>query len=175
MVGSLPLSRRDERGGWGGSRYCRCVSIVCASPNNLLFPFYPCLSVFICGFNVYMQKESNRPRRVAELIKRELALLIPRELNDPSVHKITLTGAEVARDLAFVRIYFSLLGSAEEAKKVAKALNRAAGFLRHALSGRLVLRTVPELRFYFDESVERGARIDSLIERALTEDKTRKE
>jgi ribosome-binding factor A len=118
-----------------------------------------------------MQKESNRPRRVAELIRRELAMLIPRELDDPHAHQITITGAEVSRDMSSARIYYSLLSGAAEAKQTTKSLNRAAGFLRHVLMERVSLRSVPALRFYFDESVERGARIDSLIEQAITEDK----
>lgn len=122
-----------------------------------------------------MQKVSNRPRRVAELIRRELAMLIPRELDDPKAHQITLTGVEMSRDMSSARIYFSLLSGAVEAKKMTKSLNRAAGFLRHALMGRVSLRAVPALRFYFDESVERGARIDSLIEQAISEDKSHKE
>jgi ribosome-binding factor A len=121
-----------------------------------------------------MIKDSNRPRRVAELIRRELAVLIPRELDDPHAHQITLTGAEVSRDLSSARIYFSLLSGMSEAKQVVKSLNRAAGFLRHALMGRVTLRTVPALRFYFDESIERGAKIDALIEMAISEDKDRK-
>lgn len=120
-----------------------------------------------------MQKDSNRPRRVAELIRRELAVLIPRELDDPHAHQITLTSAEVSRDLSSARIYFSLLSGASEAKQVVKSLNCAAGFLRHVLMGRVTLRTVPALRFYFDESVERGAKIDALIEMAKSEDKDR--
>ncbi|MEW6331081.1 MAG: 30S ribosome-binding factor RbfA [Pseudomonadota bacterium] len=122
-----------------------------------------------------MKTESNRPRRVAELIRRELAMLIPRELDDPHAHQITITGAEVSRDMSSARIYYSLLSGAAEAKQTTKSLNRAAGFLRHALMERVSLRTVPALRFYFDESVERGARIDSLIEQAISEDKTHKE
>ncbi|OGI49254.1 MAG: ribosome-binding factor A [Candidatus Muproteobacteria bacterium RIFCSPHIGHO2_12_FULL_60_33] len=118
-----------------------------------------------------MKTVSNRPRRVAELIRRELAMLIPRELDDPHAHQITLTGAEVSRDMSSARIYFSLLSGVAEAKQVTKSLNRAAGFLRHALMGRVSLRTVPALRFYFDESVERGARIDTLIDQAISEDK----
>ncbi|MHB1142511.1 MAG: 30S ribosome-binding factor RbfA [Sulfuricaulis sp.] len=120
-----------------------------------------------------MKTESNRPRRVAELIRRELAMLIPRELDDPHAHQITITGAEVSRDMSSARIYYSLLSGAAEAKQTTKSLNRAAGFLRHALMERVSLRSVPALRFYFDESVERGARIDSLIEQALSEDKQR--
>lgn len=122
-----------------------------------------------------MKTESNRPRRVAELIRRELAMLIPRELDDPHAHQITITGAEVSRDMSSARIYYSLLSGAAEAKQTTKSLNRAAGFLRHALMQRVSLRSVPALRFYFDESVERGARIDSLIEQAISEDKTHKD
>ncbi len=118
-----------------------------------------------------MQKDSNRPRRVAELIRRELATLIARELDDPIAHKVTLTGAEASPDLASVRVYFSLLTGSAEAGAAARALNRAAGELRHALRRRVSLkRGVPELRFIFDESLERGARVDALIERAIAED-----
>jgi ribosome-binding factor A len=122
-----------------------------------------------------MHKVSNRPRRVAELIRRELATLIPRELDDPHAHQITITGAEVSRDFSSARIYFSLLSGAAEAKQTVKSLNRAAGFLRHALMERVSLRTVPALRVYFDESVERGARIDSLIDQAIAEERRDKD
>lgn len=118
-----------------------------------------------------MHKDTNRPRRVAELIKRELATLIARELDDPIAHKVTLTGAEASPDLCNVRVYFSLLAGSAEAGAAARVLNRAAGELRHALRRRVSLkRGVPELRFVFDESLERGARLDALIERAMAED-----
>ncbi|MBI3569921.1 MAG: 30S ribosome-binding factor RbfA [Gammaproteobacteria bacterium] len=116
-------------------------------------------------------KESNRPRRVAELIKRELALIIPRELEHPLAHRITLTHAEAPRDMSSVKIYFTLLDGAAAAKEAAKALNQAAGFLRHTLRDRVVLRAIPELRFQYDESVDRGARLTSLIDKAIAEDK----
>jgi ribosome-binding factor A len=122
-----------------------------------------------------MQKVSNRPRRVAELIKRELAILIPLKLDSPHARDITLTGAEVSRDMSSARIYYSLLGGAAMAPQTTKALNRAAGFFRATLMERVTLRNVPALRFFFDESVERGARIDSLIDQALAEDKNHKE
>lgn len=116
-------------------------------------------------------KESNRPRRVAELIKRELALIIPRELDHPLAHRITLTHAEAPRDMSSVKIYFTLLDGAAAAKEAAKVLNQAAGFLRHTLRDRVVLRAIPELRFQYDESVDRGARLTSLIDKAIAEDK----
>ena len=116
-------------------------------------------------------KESNRPRRVAELLKREFALLIPRELDHPLAHRITLTHAEAPRDMSSVKIYFTLLDGAAAVKEATKVLNHAAGFLRHALRERVVLRAIPELRFYYDESVARGAHLTSLIDQAIAEDK----
>ena len=118
-----------------------------------------------------VHKESNRPRRVAELLKRELALLIPRELDHPLAHRITLTHAEAPRDMSSVKIYFTLLDGAAAVKEATKVLNHAAGFLRHALRERVVLRAIPELRFYYDESVVRGAHLTSLIDQAIAEDK----
>jgi ribosome-binding factor A len=121
-----------------------------------------------------MHKDSNRPARVAELIKRELAGLIARELHDEGVRGVTLTDAEVSPDLKNARIYFSVLGGKADAPAVTRALNHAAGFLRHELMKRVTLRTVPELRFHFDESLERGARIDRLIDEALARDRSGK-
>jgi ribosome-binding factor A len=122
-----------------------------------------------------MQKVSNRPQRVAELLKRELAMLIPGTVRDPHVGAITLTHAEVARDLAAAKIYFTILGDATKAKETERALNRAAGFLRHELRDRVVLRSIPHLRFYYDKSVERGSRLTSLIDKAIAEDKSKDE
>lgn len=110
-------------------------------------------------------KDSNRPRRVAELVKRELAEVIAREWHDPMAGRVTLTHAQLARDLSFARVYFTLLGGGD-ARVAEQALNHACGFLRQRLAGRVRLRTVPALRFVFDESVERGARLAALIERA---------
>jgi ribosome-binding factor A len=117
-----------------------------------------------------MHKVTNRPQRVAELLKRELAKLIPQTVRDPQVGQVTLTHAKVAPDLKSARIYFTLLAGAAKAKETEKALNHAAGFLRHELRDIVILRAIPQLRFYYDESVERGARLTSLINRAIAED-----
>jgi ribosome-binding factor A len=114
-----------------------------------------------------VHKDSNRPQRVAELIKRELAVLIARELEGELAHRVTLTDADVSRDLKNARLYFTVLGGNERAGEAQRLLNHAAGFLRHELKSRLVLRTIPELRFQYDESVERGARIEQLLDQAL--------
>jgi ribosome-binding factor A len=118
-----------------------------------------------------MHKTSNRPERVAELLRREVAQLIAREVHDEAVRGVTITDVDVSRDLKNARVYFSVLAGKAGADVVARALNRAAGFLRHELKHRLALRSIPELRFYFDESLERGARIDRLIDEALRRDR----
>src|SRR5687768_15262594 len=118
-----------------------------------------------------MQKVTNRPQRIAELLKRELAMLIPGTVRDPHVGAVTLTHAEVTRDLSAAKIYFTMIGDADKVKETARALNRAAGFLRHELRERVILRGIPNLRFYYDESVERGSRLTTLINRAIAADK----
>jgi ribosome-binding factor A len=117
-----------------------------------------------------VHKLTNRPQRVAELIKRELAVLIARELEGDLAHRVTLTDADVSRDLKNARVYFTILGGSERAAEAQRLLNHAAGFLRHELKHRIVLRSIPELRFHFDESVERGARIEQLLNQALAKD-----
>lgn len=121
-----------------------------------------------------MHKDSNRPRRVAELIKRELAVLIPRSLDDPRTHQATITHVDVAPDLKSARVYFTLLAGAGGAEPVLAAFKRAGGHLRRELAARVALRVVPELRFYFDESIERGDRLTRLIEQAVREDRSGK-
>jgi ribosome-binding factor A len=118
-----------------------------------------------------MHKTTNRPQRIAELLKRELAMLIPQTVRDPHVGRVTLTYADVAPDMSHAKIYFTLLGDTSKVKETQRALNHAAGFLRHELRGRVILRSIPQLRFVYDESIERGARLTSLIDRAIAEDK----
>lgn len=118
-----------------------------------------------------MHQDSNRRRRVAELLKRELAVLIQHELNDPRIQGVTLTATEVTRDLSSAKVYFTCLAGAHSVKPRVTALNKAAPFLRRQLMGRLELRGVPALRFFYDESVERGAALSSLIDSARSQDK----
>jgi len=116
-----------------------------------------------------MRKGTSRTRRIAELLQRELAVLIARELNDPRLSKVTLTGVDVAPDLSHAKVYITQLSGVRNARATLAVLNGATGFLRHILRRRIDLRVIPGLRFLYDESVERGAEIARLIERARTE------
>ena len=112
---------------------------------------------------------SSQPRRerIAEHIQRELAELIRLELRDPRVRLVTLTGVELSRDGSHAKVFFTVLGTEAEAKETLEGLQRAAGFLRTNLAHRLSTRTVPDLHFAYDASVERGVRLSRLIDEAV--------
>ena len=115
-----------------------------------------------------MPKDYPRSRRIAEQIQRELADLIRFELKDPRVGQmVTLTGVEVSHDQSHAKVFFTILGDETEQDTTAAGLKRAAGFLRSQLSQRLQLRTVPQLDFKYDASVERGAHLSRLIDEAV--------
>lgn len=119
-----------------------------------------------------MPREFSRSRRVGEQIQRELADLIQRELKDPRLGFVTVSGVEVSRDMAYAKVFVSVLGSeGDDVERNLQALTRAAGFLRRELGRRIKLRNTPELRFVYDESIERGARMDALIRRAVEHDR----
>ena len=105
-----------------------------------------------------MAKEYSRTQRVADYLQRELAELIQHEVRDPRIGMVSITGVDVSRDLGHARVYFTSMeaNSSEEAAESTEALNRAAGFLRSQLSRDSRMRSVPQLRFYFDSSVGRG-------------------
>ena len=120
-----------------------------------------------------MAKEYPRTQRVADYLQRELAELIQRSVRDPRVGMVSITGVEVSRDLGHARVYYTALGSdsAEEASESTAVLNKAAGFLRSQLSRDSAMRSVPQLRFYFDTSVGRGRDMEDLIRRAAEADR----
>lgn len=121
-----------------------------------------------------MPKDFPRARRVAEQIQRELADLIRLELKDPRVGSlVTLTDVEVTQDMSHAKVFFTVLGDAGQIPQIQHALQHAAGFLRNQLSQRMKLRIMPLLHFHYDESVERGIRLDNLIDQAIAQDRQR--
>lgn len=104
-----------------------------------------------------------RRGRVNEAVTNEVSQIM-REIKDPrlSALLLTVTGAEVTPDLKFARIYYSVIGE-HEPKETAKALRSAAPFVRSQLARRLNMRNTPDISFVFDESVERGAHLNSIF------------
>ena len=104
-----------------------------------------------------MAREYSRTVRVAEQLRRELAVLIQQEVKDPRVGMVTVSDVEVTTDLAHAKVYVTVLDGEQKIAETLAALNRAAGFLRRELGRRLVLRTIPRLQFYYDRSISQGA------------------
>ncbi len=134
-----------------------------------------------------MAEASPRIQRVADMIQRELAMLIQLEVNDPRIGMVSVTGVEVSRDLAYANVFVTLLNSSVkdadfdalapqgeldklEIEENLKALNKAAGYLRSLLAKRLKLRTTPKLHFNYDNSIVRGQQLSALIDVALASD-----
>ena len=111
-----------------------------------------------------MPKEFSRTQRVRELIQRELAYLIQREMGDSHLGLITISEVEISPDLKEARVYITILGSNTSTEKTVQSLNDAAGLLRHHLAQRLTLRTTPRLQFVYDSSLETGNRLLALID-----------
>ena len=110
-----------------------------------------------------MKRSSGRPQKLGDLIQRELSELLQRELRDPRVGMITLTGVDVSPDFSHAKVFFTILDN-QKLEEARAGLKRAAGFLRSQLARRIKLYTTPELRFEYDESVERGDRLSRLID-----------
>lgn len=110
-------------------------------------------------------KRSGRPEKLGDLIQRELSDLLQRDLRDPRVGMITLTSVDVSPDLSHAKVYFTIFDKAKLESTLA-GLKRSAGFLRSQLARRIKLYSTPELRFVYDESVERGDRLSRLIDSA---------
>ena len=104
-----------------------------------------------------------RIQRIAEQIQEEISSLLLKGLKDPRIGFITLTGVDVTRDLGQAFVFFSTSGSAEAREQSREGLQSAAGFIRKVLSKRLHLRTIPELTFRYDESLDQGDRIEQLL------------
>ena len=109
-----------------------------------------------------------RPERVAELVQREVTDILSRHLRDPRIQGFTVTDVEVSPDLQYATVFVSTLEDGETRARGLKALERAAPAVRHLLAPRLGLREVPEVRFRFDESLERGQRVEELLRKIKT-------
>ncbi len=116
-----------------------------------------------------MPREFKRSERVAGTLRRELAQLIQKEVKDPEVGFIGLSDVEVSRDISHAKIYVTVF-EADKAVASIKALNKAAGYLRMRLGQEMRIRSVPQLHFEHDASVETGLQMDSLIEAAVASD-----
>jgi ribosome-binding factor A len=106
---------------------------------------------------------SRRTDRVAEAIQELVARLLLREIKDPRIGLVTITGARVSPDLRHARVFFSSLGGDDARAQTLRGLRSAAGFVRTQVARQLNLRVAPEIAFEFDPSLEQAERLAQLL------------
>lgn len=120
-----------------------------------------------------MAKEFGRSQRVAQELQKEIALIIQREIKDPRLGlMVTVSGVELSRDLAYAKVFVTFLNDddAEFVKEGIKALQDASGFIRSLLGKAMRLRIVPELTFFYDNSLVEGMRMSNLVTNVVRQD-----
>jgi ribosome-binding factor A len=121
------------------------------------------------------EEKADRPTRVAAQLRQEVARLIGRDLSDPRLENLVVSNTWISADLRLAKIFFRIATTAEGAALTAriedaeKALERAAGRLRKAVTARLALRVAPELRFVYDEGLDARNRIEQLLDEVKRE------
>lgn len=124
-----------------------------------------------------MAKEFGRPQRVAQEMQKEIAIILQREIKDPRLGMMTtVSGVEMSRDLAYAKVYVTFLNDKDEAavKAGIKALQEASGFIRSLLGKAMRLRIVPELTFFYDNSLVEGMRMSNLVTSVVKHDDERR-
>ncbi|HEU4403004.1 MAG TPA: 30S ribosome-binding factor RbfA [Candidatus Polarisedimenticolia bacterium] len=118
---------------------------------------------------------STRTDRVSDQFKDAIARLLLREVRDPRIGFVTITGVSVSPDLKNVRVFVSVLGDDKAREDSLKALNSASRFMRRNLFRTLRLKHAPEITFEFDDSLDRGERIERALRQIHDEEQTRLE
>ena len=111
----------------------------------------------------------SRPSRIGDQLRAELSELIARAVQDPGIGFLTITHVKVTPDLQIARVYYTTLGDDRARRDSSRALQRAAPFLRRQIGMRLRLKRVPQLEFFYDEAIERGDRIERILQEISSE------
>ena len=104
-----------------------------------------------------------RSEKVAEAIRELISELLVKGLKDPRIGFVTITGIKMTEDLHLATVYFTVIGSDNEKKASEQGLNSAKGFIRKELGKCLHMRYIPDLIFRYDDSVEYGTRIETIL------------
>jgi ribosome-binding factor A len=107
---------------------------------------------------------TTRQERIKELLRTEISDIIHREIRDPRLGFVTVTDAEVSKDLRYARVFVSVLGDEKEKAESLAVLQNAAGYIRGEFGRRAFMKVIPEISFRLDTAVEHGARIFELLQ-----------
>jgi ribosome-binding factor A len=107
----------------------------------------------------------NRVEKVSQALKKEIGSIIQTELKDPRLGFVTVMRVELTHDMRYAKIFFSVLGNADEQKKSTEALESAIGFIKRLIGERIKLRFVPDIRFIQDKSCEYSIHIQEELDK----------
>ena len=113
---------------------------------------------------------STRTERIRELLKTEISEIIRREMKDPRLGFITITDAEVTKDLRHAKVYVSVLGDEKQKEETLLILQRASGFIRTEFGRRTAMRMLPDISFKMDVATAHGSRIFELLQQVKRDD-----
>ena len=116
-------------------------------------------------------KPYSRSDRVGGQIQKVLAELLHKEIGDPRLANTTITAVKMSRDLRIAKIYFATELGNDKQQAAQDAFQRAKGYVKRELAQRLGLRYMPDLKFFYDDAIDRGARIEKLIKMVTDNDK----
>lgn len=124
-----------------------------------------------------MAKEFGRPQRVSQELQKDIAIILQREIKDPRLGMMTsVSGVEVSRDLAYAKVFVTFLNDKDEEaiKEGIKVLQDASGYIRTLVGKAMRLRIVPELTFFYDNSLVEGMRMSNLVSNVIRHDDERR-
>jgi len=120
-----------------------------------------------------MAREFSRTERVGSQMQRELSVLVRDDLKDPRLGMVTIQEVRVVRDFSHAKVFFTTMGSEDDHAAITKIMNKSASFLRHELGHRMKLRTIPQLKFVYDVSIEHGSHLSAMIDEAVEIDQAK--
>ena len=107
---------------------------------------------------------NKRCDRVGDLIRKEIAGIVQSgDVKDPRIGFVTITHVKMTPDLKLAKVYFSLIGSEADVKESLSGLTNASGYIRRQLGALLSLKSIPKLKFYFDDTLEYSAHMEKVF------------
>ncbi|MCT6875730.1 30S ribosome-binding factor RbfA [Frischella perrara] len=122
-----------------------------------------------------MAKSFSRPQRVGHELQKEIAIILQREIKDPRLGMVTVSGVELSKDLSYAKVFVTFLNDddSEVVSQGLKVLNDATGYIRSLVGKAMKLRIIPELKFVYDQSLVEGMRMSNLVSQVIQQDENR--
>ena len=120
-----------------------------------------------------MQGSGSRAERIADQIKDQVTQLLAFEVKDPAIGLLTVTHVKMTSDMGLAHVYYTIIGDDTERRKTARALDRASAFVRRRLAEDMNMRRSPEVKFHYDENIERQERVETLLREIASEREAR--